>query len=196
MYLSRQKQKEQKLALIATGVKLCSSCRQVKKLDEFHRNKSMVGGRTSICKMCRKNPHTRRTPKVKEGFRYCLGCKETKPLTDFSANRSRHWSGYRTHCRLCVNMHRRDAHRENSTRQKELVAGRPKPLYCEICGSTGGAKGIMFDHDHASGDFRGWLCSKCNFCLGHADDNPERLRALANYLDSASTGANLLKINE
>lgn len=61
----------------------------------------------------------------------------------------------------------------------ELSAGRPKPNYCEICGFSGV---ICFDHCHKTGRFRGWICSKCNFALGNARDNPEILIALSNYL--------------
>jgi hypothetical protein len=39
------------------------------------------------------------------------------------------------------------------------------------------------DHCHATGKIRGILCRKCNLALGHADDNPQTLRALADYLE-------------
>ena len=62
---------------------------------------------------------------------------------------------------------------------KEKLAGRKKPDSCEVCG--GGGK-ICFDHDHATGVFRGWLCSRCNFALGQVRDNSELLIALVEYL--------------
>ncbi|WP_425581794.1 endonuclease domain-containing protein [Streptosporangium vulgare] len=34
-----------------------------------------------------------------------------------------------------------------------------------------------------NGRLRGWLCGGCNAAIGHAGDNPIRLRALADYLD-------------
>ena len=46
---------------------------------------------------------------------------------------------------------------------KEKIAGRKKPEQCEICGAMGR---ICFDHDHATGKFRGWLCVRCNGALG------------------------------
>ena len=63
--------------------------------------------------------------------------------------------------------------------KKEKIAGRKKPDSCEICGGGGI---ICFDHDHKTGKFRGWICSRCNFTLGNVKDNSELLIALAEYL--------------
>ena len=55
----------------------------------------------------------------------------------------------------------------------------PKPSKCDICAST---KRICYDHNHQNGEFRGWLCNACNIALGCVNDNPNTLRALADYL--------------
>ncbi|WP_109613540.1 endonuclease domain-containing protein [Pseudaminobacter salicylatoxidans] len=71
-------------------------------------------------------------------------------------------------------------------RQRKLaeLAGRPKPISCDVCGAGGK---ICFDHCHISNAFRGWLCHHCNLILGHAKDDPTILRKLATYLeDNAS----------
>ncbi len=64
-------------------------------------------------------------------------------------------------------------------RKKEILAGRSKPMRCEVCGSLGR---ICFDHDHKTGQFRGWICVGCNSALGYVKDNPELLILLADYL--------------
>lgn len=64
----------------------------------------------------------------------------------------------------------------------EKTAGRPRPESCEVCGRRNGKHGIAFDHCHQTGAFRGWLCYSCNTILGHADDNPEILSKLIDYL--------------
>jgi hypothetical protein len=40
---------------------------------------------------------------------------------------------------------------------------------------------VYCDHDHATGQFRGWLCNRCNTRLGGLDD-PEWLERALNYL--------------
>jgi hypothetical protein len=66
-------------------------------------------------------------------------------------------------------------------RLQERLATRPKPTQCEVCEEAGT---ICYEHDHATGHFRGWLCTRCNTALGFASDSPERLRKLALYLES------------
>ena len=51
---------------------------------------------------------------------------------------------------------------------------------CTLCPST---DTLVVDHCHASGRIRGVLCRKCNLVLGLMDDDPERLRAAAAYLE-------------
>lgn len=51
---------------------------------------------------------------------------------------------------------------------------------CEVCGSN---ERLVIDHDHKIGWVRGILCHNCNVALGMAGDSPERLRALADYLE-------------
>lgn len=61
---------------------------------------------------------------------------------------------------------------------------RPEPLTCEGCGVpfASVAKGSQCDHDHTTGEFRGWLCRGCNIALGSVKDSPETLRNLIRYL--------------
>lgn len=58
---------------------------------------------------------------------------------------------------------------------------RPQPELCESAGCDRAATDL--DHDHATNKFRGWLCGHCNKALGFTLDSPERLRALADYLE-------------
>lgn len=72
-----------------------------------------------------------------------------------------------------------------------LYHGRPVPTYpcpgyCECCGRTepGGKGNANFhaDHNHVSGEFRGWLCNWCNTGLGLLGDNLEGIKKAELYL--------------
>jgi hypothetical protein len=60
---------------------------------------------------------------------------------------------------------------------------------CAICGAHPDdadysfTRGLHMDHDHASGQARDALCHGCNSALGLMGDDPERLRAAADYLE-------------
>ena len=62
---------------------------------------------------------------------------------------------------------------------------------CAICGATENRvnhprerKNFYVDHDHKTGKVRGLLCHNCNFAIGYFQDDPERMRRAADYLDS------------
>lgn len=53
---------------------------------------------------------------------------------------------------------------------------------CSIC-NRDITKNLSVDHDHLTGKIRGLICNNCNLAMGNADDSPERLRAIADYLE-------------
>lgn len=55
---------------------------------------------------------------------------------------------------------------------------------CAICGTTKPGKSGRFhyDHDHTTGEFRGFLCARCNLGIGYFQDRSELLRAAAAYV--------------
>lgn len=66
---------------------------------------------------------------------------------------------------------------------EELYALRAK-THCAICeDSFGESVKLCIDHCHSSGKVRGAICESCNFMLGHAKDDPTRLRRAAEFLE-------------
>ena len=55
---------------------------------------------------------------------------------------------------------------------------------CKICRRKSN-KRLHIDHCHATNTVRGLLCRKCNTGLGNFDDDPDRLREGAAYLEAA-----------
>lgn len=60
---------------------------------------------------------------------------------------------------------------------------RPEPKLCEICdGPPNGVGGLHLDHDHRTGAFRGWLCSKCNTGIAMLGDTSAGVAMAVAYL--------------
>lgn len=53
---------------------------------------------------------------------------------------------------------------------------------CAVCSDVPRAR-LVIDHDHDTGVIRGLLCSPCNVALGMLRDDPQRIVALARYLE-------------
>jgi hypothetical protein len=86
-----------------------------------------------------------------------------------------------------------EAQRQRIARWKErrlakmvAIAERPKPDRCEICGSD--QFKIVFDHCHQYGQFRGWICDRCNKVLGLLKDDVQLLMAMVAYLEVNQNG--------
>lgn len=141
--------------------------------------------------------------------RRCVGCSERKPLNHFFSFDGNKLSSY---CKTCcpffqdafersnknLTTRKRGRHLANAdgrlrlhalnTRYgKEIVARFITRLQevgnaCEICGTT---ERISLDHCHKMNKFRGVLCVSCNGALGLFKDDPIRLRAATNYLETS-----------
>lgn len=66
-------------------------------------------------------------------------------------------------------------------RRKFPTPTRPCPEVCEAC-QVPHKHALCLDHNHATGEFRGWLCKSCNLALGYAKDNIDVLQGLTHYL--------------
>jgi hypothetical protein len=126
-------------------------------------------------------------PLVEDGKRVCPKCALRKPIDEFSTKGStRNGDDRYSYCRPCAAEYQRVRKLANIfgltvDEDKTLLAyqdGR-----CAICDRPPGKMRLATDHDHASGLIRGKLCWICNRLLGFVHDNPERLRAAADYLE-------------
>jgi hypothetical protein len=116
------------------------------------------------------------------------------PLDAFGSNRSAR-DGLTGYCKPCHNAVGKETYerlygstREYHLRRRYGITGAEVEAMvaaqggtCAVC--SGPPQHV--DHDHATGDVRGILCSNCNQALGNVRDEPQALRALAHYLETA-----------
>lgn len=147
--------------------KICASKSLVKEIERTCKrcgNKFMINpskllrkgwGTGTFCSMnCRRNQIGK-----------CLSCGKEKEIRTLSA--------------MCLDCYRKnyDYKRKYGITlekvKKEKIKG------CQICHSM---EKLFIDHDHATGKYRGILCSACNFVLGFGKDNPNIFNNAINYL--------------
>ena len=59
---------------------------------------------------------------------------------------------------------------------------RPEPAQCECCGKPQAGRAMSLDHCHETGEFRGWLCHKCNSGIGALGDDIDGVSLALKYL--------------
>lgn len=139
--------------VVSKGFKWCAVCKRVKRLSEFHRNKSSKSGVCTYCKSCGnwhsalwrdKNPDIAAKSRDKHLFaaRYGIGQPDYEILLNGQAGV----------CAIC----------------RKPVSGRRR---------------LDVDHDHKTGKVRGLLCRSCNFVVGYAHDDKTVLQRAAAYLE-------------
>lgn len=113
--------------------------------------------------------------------RRCRVCEQTKPLTQFRKRVTQRKTGvYTTYSWVCTKCETQRKRRTKYKIPKSYVV----PDDCELCGKplVNTDRGSHFDHDHATGEFRGTICNTCNGVLGFANDSIELLEKAIQYL--------------
>ena len=141
---------------------------------------------------------------IPEGTCVCSICKVEKPNTEFpyyanqfyNKGKDHPWTGKRkrvnTNCKQCgsIKAKERAAIRKQFQHLKPPAYGErceccKKPVYESKEKIPTGVDGTwvwQLDHDHETGQFRGWLCKQCNTGLGNLGDDLESLLRAVQYL--------------
>lgn len=115
--------------------------------------------------------------------RICKKCRRLLPIDAFERNRPSVW---RSECKECRTYKKGIP----SKARKEYEAEHPKPqigeeFYCKVCERTitiQTTRDVNLDHDHRTGEIRGYICNRCNTGLGNFDDNIPILKRAIEWL--------------
>ena len=137
----------------------------------------------------------------------CPRCETTKDPRHFHRN-SQAKDGLNTYCKVCSSELSAASYAANREQRKlrseearlRRLYGIDWSVYAALLESQGGVCAVCkepcptghrlaVDHCHASGVVRGLLCVNCNKAIGHAADDPARLRAAADYLERCDVTA-------
>jgi len=146
--------------------------------------------RSRLCIVCERERVKCERIILPNGHRRCTTCGHEGPITDFWRETNR-IDRRRAQCKKCCRKHSRDGNITRRCKQMGLsdkdtqIILSLETTNCEICGRNTG-KSFHIDHNHVTGKFRGLLCANCNSGIGLLNDDSNRLRAAAKYLESVT----------
>ena len=80
---------------------------------------------------------------------------------------------------MCISCRKHHNGLAQKGRRKWLSEGKEIPSKCQLCGKK---TKVVWDHDHNTEKFRGWLCHQCNQGIGFLGDNISGLENAIRYL--------------
>lgn len=134
---------------------------------------------------------------LERGTRECRACHKRKPLAFFVYRRGRICTPCHNKESFSNRQRRADYSQVNRERNLKQLYGLTQSEFdamyeaqngrCAICGDAPAPDRfgclLRVDHDHGTGKVRDLLCQRCNLGLGQFQDDPQRLRDAAIYLE-------------
>lgn len=168
-----------------TGTKTCSQCKQSKGREDFYKRPTSHDGLRSACKVCEKSKHKKRKHYERSTEpKKCYRCGEIKPAEGFNSA-PENVTGLQSKCKPCQKEYLHEQRYNMPKPYAEMLADQCNQ--CLICGDEPKESDHAFhvDHCHTTGKVRGILCHMCNRGIGHFNDDPDCLRAAAEYLENS-----------
>jgi len=196
---------------IPEGMKRCSKCREILPATDayFVVDKSQSSGLRPDCKKCKGSKNHGVKPfkrGIREDEKQCTKCRLWKPFSLFGMCKTTP-DKLTAECRKC----NRERTAKNRTSEKsrakwlrstyDMTVEQYDQMFaeqggvCKVCKKpethidpkTKRVRPLAVDHDHSTGAIRALLCNLCNTTLGKMDEDPERIRALADYAEWCKT---------
>ena len=141
----------------------CTRCKVLKRIEEFY-----------LCVQWRTGKKVRK--------RYCRDCSRAT-VVEWSKNNSERLASNKRQANLRANY--------GLTPQEYAEMFAQQGGVCAICKKpetrrlrSGKLRNLTVDHNHTTNAVRKLLCAICNCMIGYAQEEPARLRAGAEYLES------------
>ena len=154
-------------------MKICSKCKELKPMDNFHNDISKRDKKHSQCKSCHSN---RIKLKRKTNIEWVRA--ERIKSKEYRINNSEQFK------KTIRNSTLKKKYGINIEQYNEIFKN--QGYVCAICGSDKprGYGRMCVDHNHLTGKIRGILCQPCNTSIGKMMENPNLIRKLALYVES------------
>jgi hypothetical protein len=153
-------------------LKMCTKCGETKPLKEFYKRWKNLKNRHEQCRSC----------KLKKRHEW-MARRGSDYTTEWKNKNAKNFEVYH------LAQDKYHAKKAGLSWEEYVRISEEQKGLCGICNQRNIPKlkrRLVFDHDHATGKFRGLICHYCNIVLGAAKDNPETLIAAAKYLEYAS----------
>jgi hypothetical protein len=119
----------------------------------------------------------------------CNKCKEELPLSEFGYNTSGKdpfdRNGYRLRrgdCKECNKMANKGKNEAMKVAKESGIPYKaPEGTPCALCNKK--KNNLVFDHNHQTNRFRGYLCNECNRSIGMLGENMENMVKILNYIN-------------
>lgn len=150
---------------------ICTRCNIEKSPSDFYKEKYKKSGYSSHCKSCKNKSHTKRAQSPSARL------KANKRSKDY---RQKNSDAVRMGVKMAV--YKKLGLKINKEQYQNLYA--IQNGYCAICEKHRSTqkKDLSLDHDHNTGQIRGFLCDNCNTALGKFKDDTSLLLKAIEYI--------------
>ncbi len=179
-------------------MKYCTRCKKQKPVSCFYKNKARKDGFCGHCKSCENTYARERGKKPEVRAQESLRRKKRLQVPGVREQRNLRMKLYRQRPDVKIskkNYRLKQLYGITLEQYNQMFA--KQNGFCAICGKKETTKNqynlrqLAVDHNHATGQVRGLLCSNCNLLLGCSKDNKEILLKAILYLESKGEKINV-----